>query len=66
MDDSCFLEKAVVITGASAGIGRELALRLAEQGAWVALAARNPERLEEVAVRCRRCGGEIRAPHLSY
>jgi NAD(P)-dependent dehydrogenase (short-subunit alcohol dehydrogenase family) len=38
MNNSHFLKKAVIITGASAGIGRELALMLAEQGAWLALA----------------------------
>jgi short-subunit dehydrogenase len=55
---SHFLQKAVIITGASAGIGRELALMLAEQGAWLALAARNAEKLEEVAAQCRQRGGK--------
>lgn len=45
MNNACFLEKVVIITGASAGIGRELALRLSEQGAWLSLAARNAEKL---------------------
>ena len=56
MNKSHFLQKAVIITGASAGIGRELALMLAEQGAWLALAARNAEKLEEVAAQCRQRG----------
>jgi short-subunit dehydrogenase len=41
MNKSHFLKKAVIITGASSRIGRELALKLAEQRAWLALAARN-------------------------
>jgi len=58
MNKSHFLEKAVIITGASSGIGRELALMLAEQDAWLALAARNTEKLEEVAAQCRQRGGK--------
>jgi short-subunit dehydrogenase len=56
MNNSYFLENVVIITGASAGIGRELALLLAEQGAWLALADRNAEKLEEVASQCRQRG----------
>ncbi len=56
MNNSHFLENVVIITGASAGIGHELALLLAEQGAWLALADRNAEKLEEVASQCRQRG----------
>jgi short-subunit dehydrogenase len=52
-----FRENVVVVTGASEGIGRELALRLADQGAWLALAARDGARLEAVAAECRARGG---------
>jgi NAD(P)-dependent dehydrogenase (short-subunit alcohol dehydrogenase family) len=41
--------KRVVVTGASSGIGRELALKLGEAGAEVILVSRTREKLEEVA-----------------
>ncbi|HEY0786988.1 MAG TPA: 3-oxoacyl-[acyl-carrier-protein] reductase [Acidobacteriaceae bacterium] len=43
------LGKTALVTGASQGIGRAIALRLAGQGARVVLAARNQARLEEVS-----------------
>ncbi len=51
-----FRDNALIITGASSGIGRELALQLADQGAWLALAARNREKLGQVAESCRARG----------
>jgi len=48
----------VVITGASSGIGREVAHQLADQGAWLSLAARNAERLEEAKEECQERGGK--------
>ena len=47
-----------IVTGASAGIGTELALQLADRGAKVVLAARDAERLEAVAEQCRGQGAE--------
>lgn len=41
-------EKVVIITGASSGIGRELALAFAQRGAKVVLAARRVELLESI------------------
>jgi short-subunit dehydrogenase len=58
MADDTFRDQAVIITGASSGIGRALALRLAGQGAKVALAARRADRLDEVARQCRERGGQ--------
>jgi len=56
-----FREKTVIITGASSGIGRALALRLADEGAWLALAARNAQRLDALAVECEQRGGRATA-----
>jgi short-subunit dehydrogenase len=58
MAASIFKDKVVVITGASSGIGRELAYQLSEQGAWLSLAARNGERLDTVAGECQARGGK--------
>ncbi len=52
-----FRENVVILTGASSGIGREIALQLADQGAWLTLAARDAQCLEEVAGECRQRGG---------
>ncbi|MEV0848469.1 SDR family oxidoreductase [Streptomyces sp. NPDC049954] len=50
--------KVVVITGASSGIGEATALLFAERGAKAVLGARRPERLEALAGRIERAGGE--------
>ncbi len=54
-----FANKTVVLTGASEGIGAEIARQLAPEKPRLVLAARNEERLNEVAFRCRRAGAEI-------
>jgi 3-oxoacyl-[acyl-carrier protein] reductase len=50
--------KTALVTGASRGIGKACALALAKAGARVALAARQADKLEEVAAEIRAAGGE--------
>ncbi len=51
--------KKVVITGASSGIGRELALLLASEGASIVLGARRADLLQSLAGSIRSKGGEV-------
>lgn len=55
---SAFAEQTIVLTGASEGIGRALALALAPRRPKLVLAARNLERLETLAAECRSLGAE--------
>jgi NAD(P)-dependent dehydrogenase (short-subunit alcohol dehydrogenase family) len=50
--------EVVVITGASAGVGRATVRRFARDGARIGLLARGPERLEAAAQEVRTGGGE--------
>jgi NADP-dependent 3-hydroxy acid dehydrogenase YdfG len=54
-----FADRVALVTGASSGIGRELALRLGRQGAKVGLVARRRELLDELAVTIRSAGGTV-------
>ncbi len=51
-------DKVVFVTGASAGIGRSCAIAFAREGARLILAARRPQRLEEIAVELKLKPGE--------
>jgi short-subunit dehydrogenase len=54
-----FTDNVIILTGASEGIGRALALALAPQRPRLVLAARNLERLETLAEECRALGAEV-------
>ena len=51
--------RAILITGASSGLGAALALAYAGPGVALALGGRNRERLEAVAARCRERGAGV-------
>ncbi len=53
--------KVAFVTGASQGIGRTVALRLAKEGATVAVAARNQEKLNELVHEITAAGGQAAA-----
>ena len=52
--------KVALITGASKGLGKAMALALAESGARLALVSRNLDQLNEVAGEIRAAGGEAK------
>ncbi|WP_454725151.1 MULTISPECIES: SDR family oxidoreductase [Cupriavidus] len=54
-------DKVAVITGGTQGIGKAAALRLAQEGAAVVIAARGRERLDQVAEEIRALGGRVAA-----
>lgn len=54
-------ERVVLITGASSGIGRALALELGKRGARLGLTARRAEELSKVAEEVSRAGGQALA-----
>jgi short-subunit dehydrogenase len=56
-----FRDKTVLITGASTGIGRALALELARAGAQLSLTARDADRLGETAGECAALGAAVLA-----
>jgi NAD(P)-dependent dehydrogenase (short-subunit alcohol dehydrogenase family) len=53
-----YVGKVVLVTGASSGIGAELARQFAAAGAKTVLAARDIAKLEDVAAQCRKNGGD--------
>ncbi len=58
MKPDAFRGQSAIVTGASAGIGKALALQLAAQGAKVAVVARRADRLQDLVNECQKVGGE--------
>jgi len=53
--------KVVLITGCSSGLGKQQAIRLAAEGASLAICARNAEKLAETTRLCEEQGAEVLA-----
>ena len=53
--------RVALVTGASQGIGRACALKLAKEGATLAVAARNQEKLDELVAEIMAAGGKAAA-----
>ena len=58
MSSNYYKNKITIITGATSGIGRQLALDLAERGANLVLAARSKDKLEEMVSACESIGAQ--------
>ncbi|MDH3272800.1 MAG: SDR family NAD(P)-dependent oxidoreductase, partial [Gemmatimonadota bacterium] len=60
-DTQSLSDRVALVTGASSGIGRATALRLASAGASVAVTARRRERLESLVEEIEEAGGRALA-----
>lgn len=60
-----FADKVVVVTGAASGMGRDLALQLADKGARVAISDMNPTGLEETRAMLEATGADVHSQVLN-
>ncbi|MCX5736843.1 MAG: SDR family NAD(P)-dependent oxidoreductase, partial [candidate division NC10 bacterium] len=57
----CLQGKITIVTGASSGMGRAIAVAMAEEGATLGVIARSADRLQETAALARAKGGDVTA-----
>ena len=55
------MPRHIVITGATSGIGRAIAIHYAKPGIVLGLSGRDTGRLDEVSARCRELGAEVQS-----
>ena len=51
--------KVAIITGAGRGLGKQIAIRFAEEGAKISICARSLDRLADTEEKCRQAGAEV-------
>jgi NAD(P)-dependent dehydrogenase (short-subunit alcohol dehydrogenase family) len=61
MNSKTFSDKVAVVTGGGTGLGKEMSLKLAKEGAKVVIASRNIDNLKETARLIESAGGSVLA-----
>ena len=51
--------KVAIITGAGRGLGKQVAIRFAQEGAKISICARSLDRLADTEQKCREAGAEV-------
>lgn len=55
----CLQDKIAIVTGASSGMGRAIAVAMAKEGATLGMVARSADRLQETVALARAKGGDV-------
>ena len=51
--------RVAIVTGAGRGLGKQVAIRFAEEGARISICARSLDRLEDTRKKCEQAGAEV-------
>lgn len=63
MTTNCSIEGKALVVGANGGMGRAVALALAQRGVELALMARNEDALDAISAECRKAGATVFPVH---